>query len=66
MHFRTTNFLIFFVKKISQVMSLKQKGIKAEYMGSTQTNYSVAEDAQSGKINLLYMTPEKAIRLPQR
>jgi ATP-dependent DNA helicase RecQ len=47
-------------------MSLKQKGIKAEYMGSTQTNYSVAEDAQSGKLNLLYMTPEKAIRLPQR
>jgi ATP-dependent DNA helicase RecQ len=47
-------------------MSLKQKGIKAEYMGSTQTNFSVVKDARSGKLNIVYMTPEKALKLPQR
>jgi ATP-dependent DNA helicase RecQ len=55
-----------FLPIIPKVMSLKQKGIKAEYMGSTQTNYAVVKDARSGKLNIVYMTPEKALKLPQR
>uniref|UniRef100_A0A1D1YAD1 ATP-dependent DNA helicase n=1 Tax=Anthurium amnicola TaxID=1678845 RepID=A0A1D1YAD1_9ARAE len=49
-----------------QVMSLKQRGIKAEYLGSTQTDQNVNSVAESGKLDLLYMTPEKAFSLGQR
>ncbi|XP_042388389.1 ATP-dependent DNA helicase RecQ-like isoform X2 [Zingiber officinale] len=47
-----------------QVMSLKQRGIKGEYLGSTQTNKSVQSHAESGNYDVLYMTPEKACGLP--
>uniref|UniRef100_A0A6V7QRN9 ATP-dependent DNA helicase n=1 Tax=Ananas comosus var. bracteatus TaxID=296719 RepID=A0A6V7QRN9_ANACO len=45
-------------------MSLKQRGIKADYLGSTQTNRSVSTDAEKGSLDILYMTPEKAYSLP--
>ncbi|MQL82479.1 hypothetical protein Taro_014956 [Colocasia esculenta] len=48
-----------------QVMSLKQRGIKAEYLGSTQTHQTVYFVAESGVLDLLYMTPEKACSLSQ-
>jgi ATP-dependent DNA helicase RecQ len=47
-------------------MSLKQKGVKSEYLGSTQTNSSVSIEAEKGMFDVLYMTPEKAISLPSR
>lgn len=47
-------------------MSLKQRGIRAEYLGSTQTDKSVHAEAESGNFDLLYMTPEKACSLPPR
>lgn len=43
-----------------QVMALKQRGIKAEYLGSTQTDRTVQSRAESGGYDLLFMTPEKA------
>ncbi|XP_042514697.1 probable ATP-dependent DNA helicase RecQ [Macadamia integrifolia] len=49
-----------------QVMSLKQRGIKAEYIGSTQTNSSVYGNAESGQFDIVYMTPERACSLPFR
>ncbi|CAN6206495.1 unnamed protein product [Urochloa humidicola] len=49
-----------------QVMSLKQKGVKSEYLGSTQTNSSASSEAEKGMFDVLYMTPEKAISLPSR
>ncbi|KAF8750044.1 hypothetical protein HU200_012513 [Digitaria exilis] len=49
-----------------QVMGLKQKGIRSDYMGSTQSNTSVTRDAENGKFQVLYMTPEKAMSLPTR
>lgn len=47
-------------------MGLKQKGIRSDYMGSTQSNTSVTRDAENGKFQVLYMTPEKAMSLPTR
>jgi ATP-dependent DNA helicase RecQ len=47
-------------------MGLKEKGIKAEYLGSTQNNSQVTTDAKNGQIIILYMTPEKAVSLKQR
>ncbi|KAF3331881.1 mediator of RNA polymerase II transcription subunit 34-like isoform X1 [Carex littledalei] len=49
-----------------QVMSLQQRGIKAEYLGSTQTNQSVSFNAEKGFFDVLYMTPEKACSLSKR
>ncbi|RLN34688.1 putative ATP-dependent DNA helicase RecQ [Panicum miliaceum] len=49
-----------------QVTSLKQKGVKSEYLGSTQTNSSASSDAEKDMFDVLYMTPEKAISLPSR
>lgn len=49
-----------------QVMSLKQRGIKAEFLGSTQTDQTVYFIAESGKLDLVYMTPEKACSLCER
>ncbi|XP_068669155.1 uncharacterized protein [Aristolochia californica] len=43
-----------------QVMSLKQRGIKAEYLGTTQMDQTVLTSAECGHFNILYMTPEKA------
>ncbi|CAH9073440.1 unnamed protein product [Cuscuta europaea] len=43
-----------------QVMSLKERGIKAEFLSSAQTNRSVQSNAESGLYEVLYMTPEKA------
>ncbi|KAL2470842.1 ATP-dependent DNA helicase Q-like 4A [Abeliophyllum distichum] len=43
-----------------QVMALKQRGIRAEYLSSAQTNRSAHGNAESGQYDVLYMTPEKA------
>ncbi|KAE7998428.1 hypothetical protein FH972_002973 [Carpinus fangiana] len=47
----------------NQVMALKEKGIAAEYLSSTQTSHAknkIHEDIDSGKpsVRLLYVTPE--------
>lgn len=47
-----------------QVMSLKQRGIRAEYMGSSQTDSTVQSRAENGQFDILYMTPEKACVIP--
>ncbi|KAJ7964352.1 ATP-dependent DNA helicase [Quillaja saponaria] len=47
-----------------QVMTLKQRGIRAEYLGSTQTDQTVQTKAEKGQFNILYMTPEKACLIP--
>ncbi|XP_021769787.1 uncharacterized protein LOC110734037 isoform X1 [Chenopodium quinoa] len=47
-----------------QVMALKQRGIQAEYLGSTQTDKTVQTKAESGFYSLLFMTPEKACAIP--
>ncbi|XP_051213624.1 uncharacterized protein [Lolium perenne] len=49
-----------------QVMSLQQRGVKSDYLGSTQMNSSVSSEAEKGLYDVLYMTPEKAISLPSR
>ncbi|KAJ3682940.1 hypothetical protein LUZ60_013167 [Juncus effusus] len=49
-----------------QVMSLKQNGIRADYLGSTQTNHNVSSNAEKGEFDILYMTPEKACALPSK
>ncbi|KAL3828994.1 hypothetical protein ACJIZ3_017796 [Penstemon smallii] len=46
-----------------QVMALKQRGIRAEYLSSAQTDRSVHSNAESGRYDILYMTPEKACLL---
>ncbi|KAG8371609.1 hypothetical protein BUALT_Bualt13G0106100 [Buddleja alternifolia] len=46
-----------------QVMALKQRGIRAEYFSSAQTNVNVHRNAESGQYDILYMTPEKACLL---
>ncbi|KAL8531340.1 hypothetical protein ACS0TY_008097 [Phlomoides rotata] len=46
-----------------QVMALKQRGIRAEYLSSAQTNSSVYSNAERGRYDVLYMTPEKACTL---
>ncbi|KAH9620542.1 hypothetical protein KSS87_012648 [Heliosperma pusillum] len=48
-----------------QVMALKQRGISADYMGSTQTDRTVQAQAESGCYSLLFMTPEKALSIPK-
>jgi hypothetical protein len=47
-------------------MSLQQRGVKSEYLGSTQMKSSVSSEAERGLYDVLYMTPEKAISLPTR
>ncbi|KNA25986.1 hypothetical protein SOVF_000900 isoform A [Spinacia oleracea] len=47
-----------------QVMALKQRGIQAEYLASTQTDKTVQTKAESGFYSLLFMTPEKACTIP--
>lgn len=49
-----------------QVMSLKQRGIKAEFLGSAQTDSSVQTKAETGHFQILFMTPEKACLIPIR
>ncbi|XP_074319274.1 uncharacterized protein LOC141656323 [Silene latifolia] len=46
-----------------QVMALKQRGISADYMGSTQTDRTVQAKAETGSYSLLFMTPEKALSI---
>ncbi|GAV80936.1 DEAD domain-containing protein/Helicase_C domain-containing protein/HRDC domain-containing protein/RQC domain-containing protein [Cephalotus follicularis] len=47
-----------------QVMALKQRGIKAEYLGSTQTDPTVLTKSENGLFDLLFMTPERACSIP--
>lgn len=49
-----------------QVMALKQRGIEAEYLGTTQTDKTVQSKAESGLYSLLFMTPERACTIPNR
>ncbi|XVF37342.1 hypothetical protein REPUB_Repub19eG0137700 [Reevesia pubescens] len=47
-----------------QVMALKQRGIRAEYLGSAQTDSTAQTKAETGYFHLLFLTPEKAFLLP--
>jgi ATP-dependent DNA helicase RecQ len=47
-------------------MSLQQKEINSDYLGSTQTNPDVTNNALNGFYNVLYMTPERAMGLTNR
>jgi ATP-dependent DNA helicase RecQ len=47
-------------------MSLQQKGVCADYLGSMQKNPSVLPNAQNGIYDLLYLTPERANTLGDR
>ncbi|KAG4974968.1 hypothetical protein JHK87_031789 [Glycine soja] len=47
-----------------QVMALKQRGIKAEYLGSAQKDFTVHSKAEHGQFDILFMTPEKACTVP--
>lgn len=47
-------------------MGLQQRGIRAEYMGSAQTDRTVNNRAESGEFDVLYMTPEKACAVSAR
>lgn len=47
-------------------MALKQHGIEAEYLGTTQTDGTVQSKAESGLYSLVFMTPEKAFAIPTR
>lgn len=49
-----------------QVMALKQRGIRAEYIGSAQRDTTVQTKAERGQFELLFMTPEKACTIPSR
>ncbi|KAG0610627.1 hypothetical protein M758_7G079400 [Ceratodon purpureus] len=48
-----------------QVMGLQQRGIRAEYMGSSQTDRTVNARAENGEYDVLYMTPERACSISQ-
>jgi ATP-dependent DNA helicase RecQ len=50
----------------NQVMALKQRGIKAEYLSSAQKDYTVQSKAERGQFDILFMTPEKACTIPTR
>ncbi|XP_022731147.1 uncharacterized protein LOC111285809 isoform X2 [Durio zibethinus] len=47
-----------------QVMTLKQRGIRAGYLGSAQTDSTAQTKAENGYFHLLFLTPEKACLLP--
>ncbi|XP_034687948.1 probable ATP-dependent DNA helicase RecQ isoform X1 [Vitis riparia] len=47
-----------------QVMALKQRGIRAEFLASAQTDPTVHKNAESGTFHVLFMTPEKACSIP--
>ncbi|KAI5082682.1 hypothetical protein GOP47_0002425 [Adiantum capillus-veneris] len=47
-----------------QVMGLKQRGINSEYLGSSQSDRSVIIKARQGHYDILFLTPEKAMGLP--
>ena len=47
-------------------MALKQRGIKAEYLGSAQKDSTVQTKAEHGQFDILFMTPEKACTVPTR
>ncbi|KAL3328179.1 hypothetical protein AABB24_035690 [Solanum stoloniferum] len=49
---------------LDQVMALKQRGIKADYLSSAQTDRGVQSNAELGHYDILYITPEKACALP--
>lgn len=46
--------------------SLQKRGIRAEYMGSAQTDGTVQDRAEDGEIDILYMTAEKACSVSER
>lgn len=49
-----------------QVMSLQQRGIKAQYLCSAQTSRTANSDAEKGEFDVLYLTPERACSSPDR
>lgn len=49
-----------------QVMSLQQRGIKAQYLSSAQKSHTASSDAEKGKFDILYMTPERACSISNR
>ena len=46
-----------------QVMSLQQKNIRAEFLGSSQTDRRVEGRACCGQYDIIYLTPEKALNM---
>lgn len=46
-----------------QVMALQARGVKANYLASTQADATVYGDAQAGRLELLYVSPERAVTL---
>eukprot|EP01025_Chloroclados_australasicus_P029628 TRINITY_DN29624_c0_g1_i1.p1 TRINITY_DN29624_c0_g1~~TRINITY_DN29624_c0_g1_i1.p1 ORF type:complete len:831 (+),score=63.34 TRINITY_DN29624_c0_g1_i1:125-2617(+) len=44
-----------------QVYMLKQKGIRAEFLGSAQTNQNISQQVWRGDIDVVYITPESVI-----
>lgn len=47
-------------------MALKQRGIRAEFLGSAQIDPTVQNRAERGQFDILFMTPEKACLIPTR
>ncbi|XP_047938847.1 ATP-dependent DNA helicase RecQ-like isoform X1 [Salvia hispanica] len=47
-----------------QVMALKERDIRAEYLSSAQNDPNALTNAERGLYDILYMTPEKACMLP--
>jgi superfamily II DNA helicase RecQ len=47
-------------------MGLKQRGIHAEYLSSAQTDNSVFSKAKAAEYDILFMTPERSLSLPDR
>ncbi|KAJ1420438.1 hypothetical protein SESBI_14351 [Sesbania bispinosa] len=47
-------------------MALKQRIIKAEYLGSAQKDFTVQTKAERVQFDILFMTPEKACTIPTR
>ena len=59
-------FLFILYSSNFKVMALKQRGIRAEFLGSAQTDPTVRKNAESGIFHVLFMTPEKACSTPSR
>ncbi|KAJ1391815.1 SNF2-related, N-terminal domain [Sesbania bispinosa] len=50
----------------SKVMALKQRGIKAKYLGSAQKDFTIQTKVERGQFDILFMTSEKACTIPTR
>lgn len=46
-----------------QVIHMRSNGIEAEFLGEAQTDRFAGRRAINGEYSLVYMTPEKALKL---